>query len=411
MNIGIVTTWFERGASYVSKQFEDVLSQKHDVYIYARGGERFAKGDPKWDKPNVYWSQYLIEAHYIDKKEFLTWLHKNSIDVVLFNEQHFFEPVMWCKEVGVKTIAYIDYYTEETLPLFKIYDSLICNTKRHYSAFDEHPGANYVPWGTNIELYRPKFDDCRLVEEDKVIFFNSAGMNPLRKGADTFIRALALCKNKRVKGLIHSQKDLKSFFPELADTIRELEQKGMLELVEKTVPAPGLYYKGDVYVYPSILDGIGLTVAEALSSGLACIVSDNPPMNEFVTEETGSLIPITRLYSRADGYYWPQCRCDVEALAIFMDQYANKIDKLIEKKINARKYAVEHLSFESNATRIFGIIEQVKIREVDSKLIYSIKEYDKKKLRPIPRLILRYKLHNLPILKKFISHQGATENK
>ena len=58
MRIGIVTTWFERGAAYVSKQYEKVLEdQGNDVFIYARSGEKYAIGDDNWDKDNVYWSK------------------------------------------------------------------------------------------------------------------------------------------------------------------------------------------------------------------------------------------------------------------------------------------------------------------------------------------------------------------
>ena len=34
MKIGIVTTWFERGAAYVSRQYRDVLAQKVPVVLY-----------------------------------------------------------------------------------------------------------------------------------------------------------------------------------------------------------------------------------------------------------------------------------------------------------------------------------------------------------------------------------------
>ena len=40
MNIGIVTTWFERGGAYVSRQYRDLLKNDFNVFIYARGGEQ-----------------------------------------------------------------------------------------------------------------------------------------------------------------------------------------------------------------------------------------------------------------------------------------------------------------------------------------------------------------------------------
>lgn len=405
MNIGIVTTWFERGAAYVSKQFEEILCEKYNVFIYARGGEAFAKGNPKWDKPNVYWSKFSICDKYIDKNEFQSWMRKNEINVILFNEQDSFEPILYCKELGVKTLAYIDYYTEETVPLFNVYDALICNTKRHLSAFEDHPHAYYIPWGTDVDLYKPSSDDGHLVNNDCVTFFNSAGMNPLRKGTDTFIKALDLCKDRsRIRALIHSQKNLRSFFPKLSLTIDKLEKEGVLEVVEKTIPAPGIYYKADVYVYPSILDGIGLTVPEAISSGLVCIASDNPPMNEFIDESCGNLIPINRLYARKDGYYWPQCRCDASALSQLIQYYASNPIEVVKKKVSARKYAVENLSFSKNSVNLLKILECIEFTEPSSELIVQIEMFDNKFINKIKKIIIKNKLYLLPIslLKRIV---------
>lgn len=49
MNIAIVTTWFERGAAYVSRQYRQALMRSHQVFIYARGGEAYAATDPVWN--------------------------------------------------------------------------------------------------------------------------------------------------------------------------------------------------------------------------------------------------------------------------------------------------------------------------------------------------------------------------
>lgn len=40
MNIGIVTTWFERGAAYVSRVYLEMLQKEdHNVFVFARGGK------------------------------------------------------------------------------------------------------------------------------------------------------------------------------------------------------------------------------------------------------------------------------------------------------------------------------------------------------------------------------------
>ncbi len=38
MNIGFVSTWFERGAAYVTKQYIDAVKERNYVFVYARGG-------------------------------------------------------------------------------------------------------------------------------------------------------------------------------------------------------------------------------------------------------------------------------------------------------------------------------------------------------------------------------------
>ena len=66
-----------------------------------------------------------------------------------------------------------------------------------------------------------------------------------------------------------------------------------IEFIEKTVSAPGLYFRGDVYLYPTRLEGIGLTICEALASGLPVITTNDAPMNEFVIDgETGYLVDV-----------------------------------------------------------------------------------------------------------------------
>lgn len=49
MNIGIVSTWFDRGTAYVSRLLIYVLSKEHLIFIYAHDGEEYAKNDTNWD--------------------------------------------------------------------------------------------------------------------------------------------------------------------------------------------------------------------------------------------------------------------------------------------------------------------------------------------------------------------------
>ncbi len=376
LKIGIVTTWFERGAAYVSRQYMLTLQQKNDVYIYARGGEKYAIGDPVWDTPNVTWGIESANSQintWIEKKHFLNWIEENEIQIVFFNEQWWFAPILWCKDIGVKTGAYIDYYKKHTVPLFYVYDFLICNTKRHFSVFENHPQSFFIPWGSDINLFKP--EGFKVVNNDYITFFHSAGMNPSRKGTDILLRSFSKIK-KTAKLYIHTQVDLINFFPELKHIINDLLSKERLEIYKGTIGAPGLYKNGDVYVYPTRLEGIGLTIAEAACSGLPVIVPNCPPMNEFCSIHNGRLIEIDFLKIRSDNYYWPECIVNEESLTNQIEFYIDSFSEIINFKRQARNYAIKYLDWEENSKDILKIFPSIKQLPSSRLLIFRVKLYD-----------------------------------
>ena len=415
MNIGIVTTWFERGGAYVSRQYRDILKRKHNVYIYARGGKTYAINDPLWDDKYVEWEKRGSSFRYpldINLKNFKNWIVNNHLDTVFFNEQHWWAPVLLCNKLGIKVGSYVDYYTEDTIPFFLSYDFLICNTQHHYSVFNWHPQVFYVPWGTDLKTFSPK--SYKLVSPDTVTFFHSCGFNPKRKGTDIVLQAFAKLSDifsGSARLVIHSQVSITEFFPQMRKLIKTLENRGLLTCHEKNVSAPGLYHLGDVYLYPSRLDGIGLTISEALACGLPVITSDNPPMKEFINGSNGKLIKVSRLYYRADGYYWPQCMVDVDDLFKCMRSYIENMAGIREYKRAARMYAETNLDWSKNAKSCVVLFEKSSKRPIKEKLhiMKQIEEYDQKALSWKTLLYLRFP-HIYTMLKliqryyKYVSH-------
>jgi 1,2-diacylglycerol 3-alpha-glucosyltransferase len=402
-NIGIVTTWFERGAAYVSRQYMDVIQEKQNVFIYVRGGESYAKGSAEWDIPNVTWGKKVrmprSVANYIDPADFERWLMDHDIGIMIFNEQQYWQPVMQCSRLGIKTCAYVDYYTEETLPLFGLYDVLLCNTKRHAEAFDWHKQAFYIPWGTQTDVFIPP--TSKITTPDGVVrFFHSAGMDPFRKGTDCVIKAIAMLVEKKVCNvslILHLQTEMRDLSPELEKVLSYLREKGILKIINQTVQRPGLYHMGDVYVYPSRLDGIGLSLVEALSCGLPVITSDHPPMNEFALSEGCQLVKIDRLYARRDGYYWPQCTINVEDLAEKMKYFAKNIEKIKQLSQNARNYAIEKLNWKKNSAGLMDIILYSSVLDKRTSLFENATRFDNRKY---PGVTKAPKLFSLLVLLK-----------
>lgn len=354
MNIGIVTTWFERGAALVSRAYMEALSQKHRVFIYARGGEHYAQGDPRWDLPNVTWGKRVVDRRVasVDWADLENWVLNYGLDVLIFNEEHFWDVILRCQRLNVLVGAYVDYYTSETIPFFDLYDFLLCNTRRHYSVFRNHPQAIYIPWGTDCSVYQPQRTRRGV---SPVRFFHSAGMGgvSLRKGTDILVRAFQSVHGEATL-IIHSQVGVEQYGA-VADII---QSDPRITFIAKTVSAPGLYHLGDIYVYPTKLEGIGLTIAEALSCGLPVITTDEAPMNEFVREGiTGTLVPVSDHRRRQDGYYWPESICSEAALTAAMQFYVDHPRELERHQQQARAYALEYLDWQRNAQGLPGIVE------------------------------------------------------
>lgn len=349
MNIGIITTWYERGASYVSKAYADLLEANNRVYIYARDGE-YAKKDKMWSQENVTWGWELFSTN-IHFAHFKKWILNNDIDVLFFNEQRDFKIILKTKKVFPNIVigSYIDYYTQEMIPKFKFYDFLICNTKRHYSVFSDITKCFYVPWGTDVEVFTPN----KRENHEKIVFFHSVGMSP-RKGTNKLINAFINGKlYEKSKMILHTQIGIGQV---TKYSIEELKQYG-IEVIHKTVGAPGLYYLGDVYVYPTTLEGLGLTIYEALASGLPVIITDCPPMNEVITNEVGKLVEVEKYYTREDAYYWPLADVREDSLRNAMEFYIEHQCEIRDFQKKAREYAVENWNWMERQSKVDEIFK------------------------------------------------------
>lgn len=350
MRIGIVTTWFDRGAAMVSRAYRDVLVQAgHEVFVYARGGERAARTDPSWDAPWVTWNRGSDRpATTVHWRQFRRWVKDRSLDLLFFNEQRYWPVVVFARrEFGIPIGSYVDYYTSRTVPFFELFDFLVCNTQRHRGVFSWHPQAIYVPWGTDCGVFRGTYEP---VLPGQIVFFHSAGMSPSRKGTEVALRAFrSLPGDPRF--VLHIQAPLKDH-PRLAELV---QSDPRIEVVNETVGPPGLYHRGDVYVYPSLLEGIGLTVMEALASGLPVITTGSPPMTEFVSDGVnGWLVPPSEYRGRWDGYYWAEAHCRVEDVAAAMQKMPRQPEALTEWKRRARLFAQRNLDWSRNSANLPG---------------------------------------------------------
>jgi len=369
MNIGLVSTWLHRGAAYVTINYAKLLQPEHNVFVFGRGGEYF---DMNLSLPGVsiHKGSRIDSQDGVIGRELVKWIKNNKIDIIIWNEQRDLSSVVFAKKKCPDVLhgAYIDYYKESTVETFGIYDFLICNTKRHYSVFKWHPQCFYLPWGCDIDLYIPR-EKPEADQKYKVVFFHSMGMSN-RKGTNVLINTFVKRELDKynVKLVIHTQTNI--------DSIISIEEakKHNIEIVEQTVPAPGLYYRGDVYVYPAKLDGLGLTLYEAISCGLPVITTDVAPMNEVVTEKNGRLVKVERYYCRSDGYYWPLADIDEESLYEALMYYINHADEIGSMSKEVRRNAVASWNLQDRKDQLLEIISSVsQLDNEDACLAYMSK--------------------------------------
>ncbi|MGA2796340.1 MAG: glycosyltransferase [Thermoguttaceae bacterium] len=361
MNIGIVTQWFASGAGYVSRSYLEVLRQGHNIFIYARGG-KVMRGDPIWDHPNVTWAPYHHCSTGVHAGHFIQWVKRKGIEALIYNEQRHWAGAVLSRDLGILSGAYVDYYTQNTVSFFDLFDFLICNTRRHYGVFRDHPQCIYVPWGTQTDVYKPQTPRAK---RPLTFLINAGWCGSQSKGAAWMDRrgaGPAMRAFRSVTGdcrlAVLSQVPLKDCAEDWQEAVAA---DGRIEFRVGTFhPVP--YWDGDVYVYPSRLDGIGLTLAEALSTGLPAIATDSPPMSEFVRDgENGTLVRVKEYRARPDGYFWPESICDAQSLTAALQHYVDHPELAAVQSVAARAIAERELCWKRNAEVLLKWIPEQKI--------------------------------------------------
>ncbi len=311
MRIGMVSIWFDRGQSEVTRTLRQALIDNgHEVFIFGRmggvyGQEMQEKDAPYWKLPNVYfYPKYKIPVITLVK-----WAQINRLDAVVFNEEYDFNLPAVMQDVGLQTIHYVDFIADNWRDaLRRTYHQLWSATKRTTSLLGDlglDDLTTHIGWGI------PDSMPYRGDEEPQYDFFHNAGWLGInfRKGTDLVLLAFDKLRASRPHStlLVHAQ------VPQEAVGLITQSIPGMTWRQE-TCPHPGLYHLGRVVVQPSRMEGLGLTIPEAMWQGRAVISTDAPPMNEFVTSTT-HLVPIVSTNQRADGLSFPECVADVDLLA------------------------------------------------------------------------------------------------
>lgn len=226
----------------------------------------------------------------------------------------------------VRTVHHVDDFTSQVLvdcqrAAILEPDVVLAVTEvwREILAADYGVDASVVPNGVDVGRYRSGSPSRAAALRASVgatgrpLLLAVGGLEP-RKGSDNLVRALAAVRRRSgldpVLAVLggHSFQDYRAY----SDAVRaELPRLGLewgRDVVEVgTVPdtdMPSWYRAADALAFPSVKEGFGLAVLEAMSAGRPVVTSDLPVFREYlVAGRDALLVPVGDVDALADALH------------------------------------------------------------------------------------------------------------
>ncbi len=370
IKVGLVTAWAECGMGYVAKNWVYTMnkfSDQIDYQIYSRAVKTFTPF--RWHNDHVVDGPEIME---IGHDHFWKWVDTFKPDVILFQDQNIYGPTGMKEEteklrkMGIKTINYPDWIKNGDPEKYKgLYDVNLAHVKRNFNWLKEADVDNpvFIKWGVIVK----NFPFMQRSVKDKIKFYINMGTGSKRKGYQYLPQAL-----KKVDGGFWKKNIIKTHhdYSFIATSVEEsahrvdkdfleyFQKNERCELIFKTADneAGGLFSMGDVYVYPTRMEGIGLTITESLCSGMPVVTSDYPTMNEwFADGEAGRLIKTKRI--KKTEMMPNQVVPDTSYLAKILIDYIENPEQIEEQSRKARSLVETDFNWDSRDEEILSLLK------------------------------------------------------
>ena len=122
---------------------------------------------------------------------------------------------------------------------------------------------------------------------DDAYIILSVGELNVNKNHKIVVRAIRELKDKKIHYVIAGKGNQDKYLGELA---REIGVENQLHLIGYRSDISELYKMADIYILPSIREGLNVSVMEAMSSGLPCIVSDIRGNRDLIDDNKGGYL-------------------------------------------------------------------------------------------------------------------------
>tara|TARA_A100001011_G_scaffold400536_1_gene515993 strand:+ start:7620 stop:8735 length:1116 start_codon:yes stop_codon:yes gene_type:complete len=347
INIGLVTAWGECGMGYLAKNWVytlDKFQDKINLQIFSRAKEWLTPY--RWKGDNIVQGP---ESMDINNSTFWNWIESFKPDIILFQDQNIYsksfmkEESMRLKKLGIKLINYPDSIHWGELEKHPgIYHTSIAHIKRNYSWLKDYKIDNpvFIPWGVITKNFPFKERQVK----DKVKFYINIGTGTPRKGYNLLPKSINKISQK--SSYRKENYDYKFIASAIKDSnnrinnnfIKFFNNHEKCELIFKTADNTkgGLFNLGDIYIYPTHMEGVGLTITESMSCGMPVVTSNFSTMNEWIDDNVdGRLIDLSKI--KKGRRPTMKVYADINHISEIMIDYIKNPDKVNQHSINARK--------------------------------------------------------------------------
>ena len=371
IRLGLVTAWGECGMGYLAKNWVYTFNkhpEKINFQIYSRANKWLSPF--RWKGENVINGPDTME---INHNHFWNWINSFKPDVILFQDQNIYGPSKMQEEtqklrkLGIKLINYPDWIIRGDIKKYKgLYDINLAHVKRNYNWLidDKADNPTYIPWG----VITKNFPFIERKVKDKIKFYINIGTGSQRKGYQFIPDALNKIKGNNIFQRVFKPKyqDFSFIATSIENSEHRVNKKFLkyfkghpnCELLFKTADnsSGGLFNMGDVYVYPTTKEGVGLTITEAMCTGMPIVTSDYSTMNEWLDDDIeGRLIKIAKI--KRGSMPMDKVTINTSHLAEIILDYIKFPDKVKEHSINARKRIEKDFNWDDRDKNILELLD------------------------------------------------------
>ena len=213
----------------------------------------------------------------------------------------------------VRTVHHVDDFTTEALIACQRQaivepDRVLVVSEQWRAILRDEYGrdAQVVPNGVDLDRFpeppghvRAELRERVGARDSRFVFLSVGGVEP-RKGSVHAFRALARLKRDGVNAVLaivggHSYQDYTAYRDSALAMLPELglvlgEDVVLLGTVSEA-ELGGWYHSADALAFPSVKEGWGLVVLEAMAAGLPVVASDLPVFREYLVDGETALLP------------------------------------------------------------------------------------------------------------------------